>query len=132
MNEEFDRLLQRTGNANDSIVMVESPSDEELAYLYRNCLFIVFPSFCEGWGLPIGESLWYGRPVLTSNCSSMPEVAGEFADYADPYDLESLRAAVERMLDPAYRQARVDSIAGMKKRNWKNFSDDLWRELRSA
>ena len=132
MNEEFDRFLQRTGNANGGIVMVESPSDDEVAYLYKNCLFSVFPSFCEGWGLPIGESLWYGRPAITSNCSAMPEVAGEYADYADPYDLESLRTAVERMLDPAYRQARVEAIAGMKKRNWKHFSDDLWRELKSA
>jgi len=132
MNEEFDRFLQRTGNANGSIVMVESPSDDEVAYLYKNCLFSVFPSFCEGWGLPIGESLWYGRPAITSDCSAMPEVAGEYADYADPYDLESLRTAVERMLDPAYRQARVEAIAGMKKRNWKHFSDDLWRELKSA
>ena len=49
MNEEFDRFLQRTGNANGSIVMVESPSDDEVAYLYKNCLFSVFPSFCEGW-----------------------------------------------------------------------------------
>jgi glycosyltransferase involved in cell wall biosynthesis len=132
MNDEFDRFLLRTGNANDSIVMVESPSDVELAYLYRKCLFSVFPSFCEGWGLPVGESLWYGRPVLTSNCSAMPEVAGDYADYADPYDLETLMAAVERMLDPAYREARVEAIAGMKKRDWQNFSDDLWRELRSA
>ncbi len=59
-------------------------------------------------------------------------MAGEYADYADPYDLESLMTAVERMLDPAYRQARVEAIAGMKKRNWKHFSEDLWRELKSA
>ncbi len=132
MNWEFDRFLQRTQNVGDSIQLVESPTDDEMAYLYKNCLFSVFPSFCEGWGLPVGESLWFGRPVITSSCSSMPEVAADYADYADPYDLESLLAAIERMLDPAYRQTRIDVIRGMKKRTWKDYSDDLWRELQTA
>ena len=129
MNEEFDRLLQRTGNLDDQVKLVESPSNEELAYLYKNCLFSVFPSFCEGWGLPIGESLWFDRPVVTSNCSSMPEVAGPYADYADPFDLAELEAAIEKMLDVAYRGERIEAIKAMPKRRWQDFSDDLWREI---
>jgi glycosyltransferase involved in cell wall biosynthesis len=132
MNEEFDRFLRRTQNVGDSIQLVENPTDDELAYLYKNCLFTVFPSFCEGWGLPVGESLWFGRPVITSNCSSMPEVGGDYADYADPYDLESLLAAVERMCDPAYRESRTSAIGKLRKRDWRTYSVDLWRNLQSA
>lgn len=132
MNEEFERFLQHAGHLGESVKLVDSPSDDELAFLYRNCLFSVFPSFCEGWGLPVGESLWFGRPALTSNLSSMPEVAGDYADYADPYDPATLEAAIERLLDPVYRQSRIEQIATMPKRRWMDFSDDLYRELLRA
>jgi glycosyltransferase involved in cell wall biosynthesis len=130
MNEEFDRFLLRTDNVNDSILIVESPSDDELAHLYKNCLFSLFPSFCEGWGLPIGESLWFDRPVIASNLSSMPDVAGDLVDYVDPYDSASIEAAVERLLDPVYRQERTDQIRAAPKRRWSDFADDLLKELR--
>ena len=129
MNEDFEGYLRRNSELQDFVKLVDSPSDEELAFLYRNCLFTLFPSFCEGWGLPIGESLWFGRPAITSNLSSMPEVAGDFADYADPYDAASLEAAIERMLDAGYRQRRVERIAAMNKRLWTDFSDELYKEL---
>ena len=129
MNEEFDRFLLRTENVNDSILIAESPSDDELAYLYKNSLFSLFPSFCEGWGLPIGESLWFDRPVIASNLSSMPDVAGDLVDYIDPYDSASIEAAVERLLDPAYRQQRTDQIHAAPKRRWSDFADDLLKEL---
>jgi glycosyltransferase involved in cell wall biosynthesis len=129
MNDEFDRFLLRNDNVNDSILLVESPSDQELAYLYKNCLFSLFPSFTEGWGLPIGESLWFDRPVIASHLSSMPEVAGDLVDYVDPYDGASIEAAVERLLDPVYRQERTDQIRTAPKRRWSDFADDLLKEL---
>jgi len=64
--------------------LVENPSDEELAYLYKNSLFTVFPSYYEGWGLPIGESLWFGKPVVASNTSSMREVGGMLSTTSIP------------------------------------------------
>lgn len=129
MNDEFDSFLKRTTNVNNYIVIVDNPSDDELEFLYKNCLFSIFPSFSEGWGLPIGESLWFGRPIITSNSSSMPEVAGTYADYVDPYDLDNLQAAVEQMLDPLYRQSRIDDIKSFSRRRWNDFADDIWREL---
>jgi glycosyltransferase involved in cell wall biosynthesis len=132
MNEDFENYLRRNCDLQDYVKIVDSPSDDELGYLYRNCLFTLFPSFCEGWGLPIGESLWFGRPAITSNLSSMPEVAGDYADYADPYDPASLEAAIERMLDPGYRQSRIERLATMKMRRWTDFSDELYQELRLA
>lgn len=55
------------------IVYIESVSDEELAALYSSCLFTIYPSYYEGWGLPITESLGYGKVCVTADNSSLPE-----------------------------------------------------------
>jgi glycosyltransferase involved in cell wall biosynthesis len=130
-NEEFERLLLRTNNLDDYIALVDSPSDAELAYLYQNCLFSVLPSFYEGWGLPIGESAWFGRPIIASCTSSMPEVAGDFADYIDPFRLETLEAAIEKMLDEDYREKRAAGLKNMPMRGWSQYADDIWSLLNS-
>jgi hypothetical protein len=70
----------------DHIVILSAVSDAQLQDLYTNCLFTVYPSFYEGWGLPIAESLAYGKVCLSSNSSSMVEIAGDSIDYFSPYD----------------------------------------------
>ncbi len=86
-------------------------SDEELAEAYRGCLFTIFPSLCEGWGLPIAESLAHGKFCVASNRTSIPEVVGDLIDYFDPSDAEDALAKVEKLLlEPGYlaaREARV-------------------------
>lgn len=67
-------------------IFLESASDAELKWLYQHCLFTIYPSVYEGWGLPIAESLAYGKLCLTSNTSSMTEIAGNLVDYFSPYD----------------------------------------------
>jgi glycosyltransferase involved in cell wall biosynthesis len=66
------------------IVHVESPSDRELEALYDGCLFTLFPSFYEGWGLPVTESHAFGRPCIVSRTTSLPEAGGALARYIDP------------------------------------------------
>ncbi len=85
----FDDFLRGTGNLDGYIRIVDRPDDAELAYLYEHCLFSVSASYYEGWGLPIGEGLWFGRPVVASNVSAMPEVGGSLVEYVDPYDPKS-------------------------------------------
>jgi glycosyltransferase involved in cell wall biosynthesis len=70
--------------------------DEELPILYGRADFFVYPSLYEGFGLPILEAMACGTPVITSDCSSMPEVAGEAALLVDPLDVEAL---AEKMLE---------------------------------
>lgn len=84
--------------ANDFLYLVENDpvlsskfiftncTDAELAWLYKNCRFSIFPSFYEGWGLPVAEALFYGKLCLSSNTSSMPEIGGELVDYVSPND----------------------------------------------
>jgi glycosyltransferase involved in cell wall biosynthesis len=60
-------------------------SDEELRNLYLKSRFTLYPSYYEGWGLPVCESLCYGKVVVSSGISSLPEAGGDYALYCDPY-----------------------------------------------
>jgi len=95
-------------------------SDAELAWLYRNCLGFVYPSLFEGFGLPVLEAMSLGAPVVTSNVSSLPEVAGGAALLADPLDPEAIAQAM-RLLegDPALR-------AGLSRRSLERAAHFGW------
>ena len=95
----------------DDVVFTGFVTDEELVYLYKKCLVTGFASFFEGFGLPVLESLYYGKTVICSNSTSLPEVGGDAVEYCDPYDVESIEYAIERVvLDDSNRQ-RLEKIA---------------------
>jgi glycosyltransferase involved in cell wall biosynthesis len=110
-----------------AIRWLEGVSDAGLESLYRNCLFTVYPSLAEGWGLPIGESLVHGKVCLTSNTTAMPEVGGDFAVYMDPGQPDSLRCALQTLLtddrERALREARIRH--DFQPRSWSDFAADL-------
>lgn len=62
-------------------------TDADLVHLYRNAHFTVYPSLYEGWGLPVAESLAYGKFCLAANSASIPEVGGDLIEYLDPWDV---------------------------------------------
>ncbi len=72
-------------------------ADEDLAALYSGAEAFVFPSLYEGFGLPVLEAMQCGCPVIASNTSSIPEIAGEAAVLVDPYDEESMAEAIIRV-----------------------------------
>ncbi len=76
-------------------------NDEELLEAYRRCDFVIFASLYEGFGLPILEAQATGRPVITSNCSSMPEAAGDGALFVDPESVGDIHQAVSKILNEA-------------------------------
>lgn len=108
---DFTAQLQATGFLGGRIRVVHDLTDAELATLYRHCLFTVFPSLTEGWGLPVGESLTYGRACIASNAASIPEVGGGLVEYIDPANLHSGLVAVRRWLHDraqlAQREAEI-------------------------
>jgi glycosyltransferase involved in cell wall biosynthesis len=82
-------------------------SDAALRQAYSSCQFTIFPSLCEGWGLPVAESLVQGKICVASNRTSIPEVGGDFVDYFDPTDENDALAKIERLLfEPGYLQKR--------------------------
>lgn len=64
MVEDLMQQMENTEYLDGKVRLIREPSDEELRGLYRNCLFTVFPSLYEGWGLPVTESLLLGGPAL--------------------------------------------------------------------
>lgn len=130
MNEDFDRLMQATGQLGGWAEIVEGPGDDTLAFLYRNCLFTVTASFYEGWGLPIGESLAYGKTAVVSNTSSMPEVGGDMVEYCDPHSLDSIEAACLRLIDnPDHRVELEERISKTHLRSWDEVAQDMLQAL---
>jgi glycosyltransferase involved in cell wall biosynthesis len=83
-------------------------TDAEMPSIYASADVVLFASTYEGFGLPIIEAQATGRPVVTSRVTAMPEVAGEGACLVDPYDTESIRDGVLRVIrDEGYRNALV-------------------------
>ena len=76
-------------------------SDQEMIQRYRDCDMVMFASTYEGFGMPIVEGNATGRPVVTSNICSMPEVAGAAACLVDPFDCSSIRRGVLRVINDA-------------------------------
>lgn len=90
----------------ENLVLIENLAAEELAALYSGAAVFVYPSLYEGFGLPVLEAMACGAPVITSNLSALPEVAGEAAVLIDPYDSDDLKEAMKQVL--ASKDLRVE------------------------
>ncbi|MFL9902129.1 glycosyltransferase family 1 protein [Paraburkholderia fungorum] len=95
-SKEITSFIKSIG-AEDRIRFMGRISETELATLYRGALALIFPSLYEGFGLPIVESMACGTPVITSNCTAMPEVAGGAAILVDPLSPAQIADAVNRI-----------------------------------
>jgi glycosyltransferase involved in cell wall biosynthesis len=113
---------------------VEKLAPADLIRRYAECDLVAFVSLFEGFGLPIIEANATGRAVVTSDCSSMPEVAGDAACLVDPLDVRSIRAGFLKVIsDDGYRESLV--ARGLE--NVRRFSEeavgkqylDLYSEL---
>jgi glycosyltransferase involved in cell wall biosynthesis len=81
----------------EGILHLTSVSDQDLARLLNRALALAFVSLSEGFGIPVLEAMQSGCPVLTSNMSSMPEIAGDAAMLIDPYDVEAIKSGLLRL-----------------------------------
>lgn len=87
-----------------------SGDDRMLANLYYNAEIFVYPSLYEGFGLPILEAMHYGTPVITSNVSSMPEIAGNSAELFDPNSEEELEYKISQLLNDSKRRNQLSKL----------------------
>ena len=104
-------------------------SDQEVIQHYRDCDMVIFASTYEGFGMPIVEANATGRPVVTSDICSMPEVAGAAACLVDPFDCSSIRRGILRVLDDNHYRNRLIS-RGFE--NVKRFRADVIAEQYAA
>jgi glycosyltransferase involved in cell wall biosynthesis len=99
-----------TNNLSGKIILKSDVSDEELDALYDKCMFTIYPSLYEGWGLPISESLGKGKLCVCSNTSSMPEAGREFALYIDPTNPAAAFETVKGLIEDRGRLASLTRL----------------------
>lgn len=108
----------------DKIIMPGYIDEIEKAYLYENCSLFAFPSLYEGFGLPLLEAFSYGKPVLTSHVSCLPEIAKDAAIYVDPFDPADIARGLEKVIDDeAYAKKLIE--AGEKRLKHFSWEDSV-------
>jgi len=119
--------LRATQYAGGKVVLLHNVDDASLDKLYENCLFTVFPSLCEGWGLPIAEALSHGKVCLASATTSMPEVGGDCADYFEPTDEDAFIAlATQYVYDHPKRTEREAYVREhYQRRKWSATTEHI-------
>lgn len=119
------RAFKEDPRVKNHIHILSDIDDATLAWLYEHCLFTVYPSLYEGWGLPVGESLARGRICLSSNSSSMAEIAPAVTDLLPPLDRAAWAARIAHYARSASsRAAREDEIR-------RSYSITTWRQTAS-
>jgi len=88
---------QSGAEVENRVIMPGYVDEDEKKYLYENCEIFAFPSLYEGFGFPVLEAFYYGKPVVTSHVSCLPEVAGDAALYFDPFDVSEIANVLEKL-----------------------------------
>ncbi len=120
----------------DRVRFLPAVEGTELVALYRAARVLLHPSFAEGFGNPVAEAMACGCPVVTSNTSSMPEIAGGAALLANPHDFSSIASRlIEVVRSPALAsRMRADGIARAGSMRWRDFAAanlEIYRRLLS-
>ena len=126
-----DRILERIERSSRraDIRFTGYVSDEELESLYRRASLFAFPSLDEGFGIPVLEAMARGLPVLSSNCSAIPEVAGDAALLVDPQEAEAIAAGLNRLIRDGDLRAELSQRGRERSGNytWERAVDATWR-----
>ena len=118
----------------DEVVFSGRLGFNELTKVVGSALALTYVSYFEGFGIPIMEAFYAGTPVITSNVTSMPEVAGGAALLIDPFSIESISNAMQLISsDEKLRKSLIEK--GNERRNlftWQKSADRLWESIEKA
>lgn len=130
-NDEVYERLAGDIALSRKVTMLSGLSDAELALLYRDCRFTLYPSLYEGWGLPVTESLCYGKVPLISDAASLPEAGGRFAVYFKAGDQTRLAHEAQRLICDDGHRATLESRIGAEfsPRSWQDLAADIGDKL---
>lgn len=126
--------IARDLNIGDKIHFLGKVPDNIMPDLYRGATAFIFPSLYEGFGLPVIEAMACGTPVLTSNVTALPEVAGDAALLVDPTDTENLASAIRLIVnDQPLRSTLIErGLQRSKLYNWDNVATKVKNVLLEA
>ena len=128
-----DEVVAVARDAGQRVKFTGYLSDSELAAFYRRAAVFAFPSLFEGFGIPALEAMAHGVPVACSRAGALPEVCGMAAEYFDPYDVESITAALRRVLTDSGRRGELirEGQARQREFTWRRSAEltlDVYRE----
>jgi glycosyltransferase involved in cell wall biosynthesis len=108
--------------------------DGELPALYAGAELFLYPSVYEGFGLPVAEAMACGTPVVCSNVTALPEVAGSAAMLVDPLDVESIANGVQTLLGDRRRRGELQTagLAQSRRFSWAEAAAATWNVLGAA
>jgi glycosyltransferase involved in cell wall biosynthesis len=121
LDNEVFRAAQQDG-LNESVKFIGYVPEEDLPTLYSGATCFVYPSYFEGFGLPVLEAMQCGAPVIAGNQTSLPEVAGDAALLFNPFDAKALAEAMVMVLD------RPDFRAGLRVKGLARAAEFCWAE----
>jgi glycosyltransferase involved in cell wall biosynthesis len=126
LEDDLEDYIQELG-IRDKVCILGYVADEELAWLYNNCFSFVYPSLYEGFGLPVLEAMTFGAVVITSNTTSLPEVAGDAVQYINPLDEQDMVRAFKKIAEDAYFRKELKSKATEQARkfSWKKTAQEV-------
>jgi glycosyltransferase involved in cell wall biosynthesis len=121
-------------NIGERLVFRGNVSEADLAALYRGAVFLLFPSFYEGFGLPIIEAFASGTPVISSNVTSMPEIAGTAAMLVDPHSVEAIANAMNLLHASSALRAQlvVRGLARVAAFNWDAVAERVKQAIKAT
>ncbi|MBR1592678.1 MAG: glycosyltransferase family 4 protein [Ruminococcus sp.] len=97
--EKLEKRIKSHPLFGKNLFFIEKPSDATVDMLYKNAFAVAFPTFNEGFGLPVIEAFQRGTPVIASDIGVLHEVAGDMAEYFDPTDKDDFIRCVSRLAD---------------------------------
>ena len=130
---QYDSVLEKlkTYKYRDDVVLLNYLPEEELVNITASAYAMVFPSLFEGFGVPVIEAMQCGIPVITSKTSSLPEIGGGAALYADPIDADAIAKQMLLLYkDESLRSKLItEGIAQAAKFSWDKTSDLMWQSI---
>ena len=131
----FEKILKKVDELElmHKVIMPGYITEEEKVALYQHCKIFAFVSLYEGFGLPILEAFHYERPVICSNVSCMPEIAGKAAHFVDPYDVDKIAQALEILADDEKYRLQLTSLGKerLKLFSWKTAARETLKVLKN-
>jgi glycosyltransferase involved in cell wall biosynthesis len=112
----------------DRLVFTGSVSENDKAWYYKHCEAFLFPSIAEGFGLPVIEAMYYGKPVFLSTNTSLPEVGGPHAYYFESFDPEAMCKTLAKGLQHSSASNQAGAIRDWALQfSWEKAASEYWQ-----